>query len=195
MKRIFCIFLTLTFVTQSSAFAICASEVDYMQVMMTAAIEGDWEMGLEAQFARNLKIDEENLDYEKIAFEDLYLVSKIMYAEAGSYWLSDDWKMCVGEVVLNRVQSPEFPNTVAEVLYQEGQYYGTSSAYFTELDPDYRCVRLATKLLQGERILNNPTVVFQANFQQGSGVYLAFYDETLGWTYFCHSNYVHMYVV
>lgn len=36
---------------------------------------------------------------------DLMLLAKVIYAEAGSDFLSDEWKMCVGEVVLNRVAS------------------------------------------------------------------------------------------
>ena len=96
--------------------------------------------------------------------------------------------MCVGEVVLNRVASPEFPNTIPEVVYQPGQYYGSNSRYFEELRPDARCVGLAKRLLEGERALDDSSVVFQPNFQQGSGVHTALYDKYLGWTYFRYSR-------
>ena len=42
--------------------------------------------------------------------------------EAGSAWLSMEWKMAVGEVLLNRVASPEFPDTLAGCAFQPGQY-------------------------------------------------------------------------
>jgi len=167
--------------------------VDYMAEMIAAAVLGDYEKGVAAQNARNAKIDSLKLNVQKIYFEDLYLLGKIMYAEAGSYWLSDEWKMCVGEVVLNRVASPEFPDTIYDVLIQKGQYYGANSRYFTWLRPTELCVKLALRLLQGERVMNDPAVVFQANFRQGSGTHTAYYDRYLGATYFCYSMKMYLY--
>lgn len=123
---------------------------------------------------------------------DLMLLAKVIYAEAGSEFLSDEWKMCVGEVVLNRVASPEFPNTIPDVVYQPGQYYGAQSGYIASLIPSERCIEIAKRLLDGERIME-PSVVFQANFKQGSGVYKALYDNNLGWTYFCYSTNMSLY--
>ena len=177
------------------ALATDTEETDYMCAMLAAAAAGDWETGQYAQFARDKKINEESLDFKKISYEDLYLLAKIIYAEAGSQWLPDEWKLCVGEVVLNRVESPEFPNTVAEVVYQPGQYYGAGSSYFVNLNPDMRCVKLALRLLEGERVMDRPSVVFQANFRQGSGVYRSYCDEVLGWTYFCDSSRTHLYEI
>jgi spore germination cell wall hydrolase CwlJ-like protein len=162
-------------------------DVDYMSVMIVAATTGDIEAGRAAEQARNAKIAELGTNHMTIAFDDLFLLSKIIYAEAGSAWLSMDWKMCVGEVVLNRVASPEFPNTIAEVLAQPGQYYGSNSSYFNRLLPSEVCVVAAQRLLEGERVMNDETVVFQANFTQGGGIHTALYDSALGWTYFCHS--------
>ena len=120
------------------------------------------------------------------------LLAKVIYAEAGSEFLSDEWKMCVGEVVLNRVASPEFPNTIYDVVYQQGQYQGARSGYIASLTPSERCIDIAKRLLNGERIME-PSVVFQANFKQGSGVYKALYDSHLGWTYFCYSTNMSLY--
>ena len=123
---------------------------------------------------------------------DLMLLAKVIYAEAGSEFLSDEWKMCVGEVVLNRVASPEFPNTIYDVVYQQGQYQGARSGYIASLTPSERCIDIAKRLLNGERIME-PSVVFQANFKQGSGVYKALYDSRLGWTYSCYSTNMSLY--
>ena len=161
--------------------------VDYSEIMIVSAINGDVATGTQAEQDRNVKIDEQGLSYPKIKFNDLFLVSKIMTAEAGSYWLSDEWKMAVGEVLLNRVASPEFPNTVEECIYQPGQYYSKNSSYFKKLLPWERETRLAWRLLEGERHLE-PSVVFQANFTQGSRVFKEFYDRYLGYTYFCYSK-------
>jgi len=167
-------------------------DVDYSSQMISAAVAGDYEAGMAAQETRDQKIAALELDEESYTFDDLMLLSKIIYAEAGSEWLSDEWKMCVGEVVLNRVASPEFPNTIKEVLEQPGQYYGANSRYFNSLLPNERCVVCAMRLLNGERLLE-PAVVFQANFQQGGGTHTAVYDKYLGWTYFCYSSKLEMY--
>ncbi len=160
---------------------------DYLEEMVSAAVVCDWEAGLAAEAAQRERNAQLGSDEPVISFEDLLLLSKIMYAEAGSVWLSDEWKMCVGEVVLNRVASPEFANTIRDVLEQPGQYYGKNNAYFDSLCPSERCVRLALRLLLGERVLCDPSVVFQANFVQGGGVHTTFVDGALGATYFCYS--------
>ena len=189
MKRLIMIIpaLVLVFTLSGRAQAAFDGSVDYAQEMVNACATGDWEAGYAAQQARDEKIAELGLSEVSYNFEDLMLLSKIIYAEAGSVWLSDEWKMCVGEVVLNRVASPEFPDTIKDVLEQPGQYYGQNSRYFNSLLPSERCVQCAIRLLNGERLLE-PSVVFQANFTQGSGTHLACYDKYLGWTYFCYSS-------
>lgn len=189
MKKTIAILSALLIVVSVSASAFAAYEpnVDYLAKMIDAAVIGDYEAGHEAEALRNEKIADLGLESVIINFDEMMLLSKIMYAEAGSAWLSDEWKMRVGEVVLNRVASPEFPNTIAEVLAQPGQYYGSNSRYFNNLLPSRTCVLLAIRLLQGERLMD-PSVVFQANFKQGSGTHTAAYDKYLGWTYFCFSS-------
>ena len=179
--------LTIT-VLGAAAYADYDPETDYLTEMIAAAQNGDMEAGYAAEAARRAKLEELGLSGMDISFEDLYLLSKIIYAEAGSEWLSDEWKMCVGEVVLNRVASSEFPDTISDVLFQRGQYYSRSSTYFANLKPSERCVNIALELLMGERYMNDPSVVFQANFRQGSGVCEHFYDAYLGSTYFCYSS-------
>lgn len=119
--------------------------------------------------------------------EDLDVLSRIMYAEAGCTWIPDDVQLKVGSVVLNRVHSGAFPDTIHEVVYQRGQYSPTWSGAIDNT-PDERTVENARKLLEGGSVLPE-NVVFQANFTQGGGVYDSYYDETLGTTtYFCYGN-------
>lgn len=184
--------LVLTLLLTGHAKAAYEEDVDYSSLMINAALTGDYDAGIAAQTARSEKIAAMQTGEVDFDFEDLYLLSKIIYAEAGSEWLSDEWKMCVGEVVLNRVASPEFPDTVKEVLQQPGQYYGANSRYFTNLRPSERTAQCAMRLLKGERLLE-PSVVFQANFKQGGGTHTAVYDKYLGWTYFCYSAKTELY--
>ena len=168
-------------------------EVDYMERMLDAAVRGDTESGQSAQLCRDEKIDADGLDYPHVQFDELLLLSKIIEAEAGSEWLSDEWKMAVGEVVLNRIASPEFPDTMAEVVCQPGQYYGKNSRYFNSLLPSRRSAEAAARLLSGERVLGEPSVVFQANFVLGGGVFLRLDDKQLGSTYLCYSSHRELY--
>ena len=105
-----------------------------------------------------------------------------------------DWKMCVGEVVLNRMASPEFPDTMQEVLDQPGQYYGKGNPYFESILPTRECVIAAKRLLEGDRVLCDPSVVFQSNYILGSGIHTALFDPQLGYSYFCFSSHPELYV-
>ena len=161
---------------------------NYMAEMLEAVCAGDYAAGAEAAARRAEKIRAMKLAYPQIDFEELWLLSKIIYAEAGSAWLSMDWKMAVGEVVLNRMASPEFPDTMREVLEQPGQYYGKNNPYFDGLKPSPECAEAARRLLEGERVLGEPSVVFQSNYLLGSGVFLELQDPWLGSTYLCFSS-------
>lgn len=166
---------------------------DHMALMVEAAVTGDVVQGREAAELRNEKIDVWGRGYTKIDFDDLYLLAKVMYAEAGSDWLTDEHQRLVGSVVLNRVVSPEFPNTMLEVLNQPGQYYGANSAYFNSLLPDERTVLNALFLLEHGSIAP-ASVVFQSNYSSlGSGVYKSIPDAYLSTTYFCYSSYPGLY--
>ena len=184
---------TEQFLTNFEYYAGFSLSKDYMADMVGCCLTGDINRGIQAEKARNLKIDALGLDAPKISFNELFLLSKIITAEAGSDWLPMEWKMMVGEVLLNRIASVEFPNTIEECVYQEGQYYNSGSQYFAKLLPYKDCVEAARRLLSGERVINDGSVVFQANFKQGSGTYLKLYDEKLGYTYLCYSNHPELY--
>ncbi len=59
--------------------------------------------------------------------DDLFWLSRVVYAESGNQSL--DGKIAVANVVLNRVKSPIFPNTIEGVLAQHRPAAGTWSAY------------------------------------------------------------------
>lgn len=85
-------------------------------------------------------------------------------------------------MVINRADSPEFPDTIKEVIHAEGQYANANTDYFKNLTPFEPCVEAAARLLSGERVLNEPSVVFQSGGVQGSGVYLELYSSYYGYT-------------
>ena len=96
---------------------------------------------------------------------DLNLLAAIIYCEAGNQ--SREGKVAVGAVVLNRVASASFPNSISEGVYQAGQfspaYSGAlASALASGVPSD--CVEAAQAALNGE----NP-VGGALYFNTGSG--------------------------
>lgn len=69
--------------------------------------------------------------------EDSYLLAKIAMAEAESE--DTEGKALVILVVLNRVWSDGFPNTVEEVIYQPEQFSPISNGRFDSVEPDADC--------------------------------------------------------
>lgn len=163
------------------------ANTDYMKEMTMACIAGDMEAGLAAQERRDEKIEGFGLTYPSVDFETLYYVSKLTEAECGAPYISDYQQKLTAQVLLNRLNSPEFPDTVTECLYQTGQYYPEGDSYFQSVQPSERVVRNVLALLEGERVAPED-VVFQANFSQGSGTYRKIYVPFLdNYSYFCHS--------
>lgn len=60
-----------------------------------------------------------------IAKEDLNCMALNMYREAGNGTKLD--MIAVGRVVMNRAESPQYPDNVCEVIYQKHQFSWTSS--------------------------------------------------------------------
>lgn len=159
---------------------------DYIAQMTVAARQGDIAGGRLAESLRNAYIDERCLDEEKISFDDLYLLAKFIYYEAGSDWLTDEMRLCVGEVIINRARSPEYPNTIEKVIFQPGQFACAEDEQFVDCVPPYACIKAALRLLQGERMLE-PQVIYCGSEPQGT-IFATFCDRVLGYTYFCESS-------
>lgn len=80
------------------------------------------------------------------AANDVYLLARIIYGEARG----EPYKgqAAIGAVVLNRVRSPQFPNTIAGVIYQRGAFDAVSDGQIN-LAPDATAVRAARDALNG----------------------------------------------
>jgi spore germination cell wall hydrolase CwlJ-like protein len=114
--------------------------------------------------------------------EDLYILSHIISAEAGN--CSEDMMLSVGSVVLNRVADDRFPDTIEDVVFQKGQYSPTwNGAYYQE--PTEGAQKVAEQLLtEGSQI--DESVVWQAEFPQGNGVYDTIESPWGTTMYFCY---------
>lgn len=77
---------------------------------------------------------------------DLYLLAKCIYAEARGE--SYTGQVAVGAVILNRVKSADFPNTVAGVIYQRHAFTAVSDGQIN-LEPDNTALNAASDALNG----------------------------------------------
>jgi N-acetylmuramoyl-L-alanine amidase len=77
---------------------------------------------------------------------DLYLLAKCVHAEArGESYIG---KVAVAAVILNRVDSPDFPNTVYGVIYQPWAFTCTHDGQI-DLEPDKASYQAAQDALNG----------------------------------------------
>lgn len=77
---------------------------------------------------------------------DLYLLAKCIYAEArGEVY---EGMVAVGAVILNRVNSPDFPNTVYGVIYQPWAFTAVNDGQIN-LEPNQTAYKAAQDALNG----------------------------------------------
>lgn len=84
--------------------------------------------------------------------DDLYWLSRIIYAESGNQSLTG--KIAVGNVVLNRVASSKFPNSVYDVIFQRNQFTPASSGTINRT-PSEESVIAAKLCLEGANTVGN----------------------------------------
>lgn len=102
-------------------------------------------------------------------FGDLDLLAAIVYAEAGDQDFTG--QRLVADVVLNRVHSPAWPNTVSEVIFQPYQFSpvldgGLDRAWGNVTESCYEAARLA---LQGDHI--NTEVIYFSMYGCSNGIF------------------------
>lgn len=73
-------------------------------------------------------------DTERSELTEMELLTRCVQAEAGNQ--DFDGKRMVADVVLNRVSDPDFPDTIREVILQDGQFRVVSNGRIYDADPD-----------------------------------------------------------
>lgn len=85
-------------------------------------------------------------DDNSVSNNDLYLLAKCVYAEArGESYVG---QVAVAAVILNRVESEKFPNTIAGVIYQPYAFTAVSDGQIN-LEPDQTAYNAARDALNG----------------------------------------------
>lgn len=112
--------------------------------------------------------------------EEVEMLACAIYNEAGGDACSDLCRYYVGDVILNRVADPRFPDTIEAVLTAPGQYgtfartgivWPARASKPEEAAAVARAYDIARRLLAGERSeLWGLGYIWQAEFPQGTDV-------------------------
>lgn len=132
----------------------------------------------------NVQVEGDVIEVERVGEEhnpytdeDLYIMAHLLCGEVQTG--SRELQEAVGSVVLNRVESSKYPNSIRAVVFQKGQYACTWDGNY-ERTPTERNWEVAEYLLRnGSQIPSN--VVYQAQFRQGKGVW-----RKIGSEIFCY---------
>ena len=110
--------------------------------------------------------------------EVLEMLALVIYQEAGADYCSDETRLMVGTVVMNRITDERFPDTMYEVLTAEKQYgrlhwtglvWPDRASNPNEAHAVERAYTIAERILQGERVLPED-VVWQSEYVQGTEI-------------------------
>lgn len=93
-------------------------------------------------------LNDNNRDYDiEIDSINVELLAKVIHAEARGEIF--EGQVAVGAVIVNRMESPKFPNTIEGVLYQSNQFKSVSNGQFN-LSPNESAYRAARRAINGE---------------------------------------------
>lgn len=102
-------------------------------------------------------------EIEYISDDDAYLLAKIAMAETEGQ--SRFAKAMVIRVVLNRVESDQFPDTIYDVIFEKNQFTPVSDGRWDEVEPDEECylaVRLVMRNTAQDYDISNGALYFEA---------------------------------
>lgn len=118
-------------------------------------------------------------DYRFLDEEELEVLQRIVEAEAGNE--DEDGKLLVANVVLNRVDSDKFPETVTEVVFQQSkgvtQFSPVASGRIHTVEVSEETVAAVERALAGEDISQG--ALYFAARKYASSKKMRWFDEKL----------------
>lgn len=106
-----------------------------------------------------------SLGYEPSAYE-IELLQRLVECEAGAE--SMEGKIAVANVVMNRIKSDKFPNSIEGVIYQENQFEPIVSGVIYEKTPSEDSKEAVRRALMGEKAVPEDIVNFWASWLDSS---------------------------
>lgn len=88
---------------------------------------------------------------------ETYLLAQIISAEAkGEPY---EGMIAVGNVILNRVEDPKFPDTIKDVIFQKGQFQPVTNGSIYDKPTD-KALQAAKEVMNGKRVVSKRVVFF-----------------------------------
>lgn len=106
--------------------------------------------------------------------EEFEMICYVLQNEAGG--CSESSKVAVANVIINRVKSPNFPNTLKEVLTADNQFTAINNYYNKVNVPTQNTIDCAARALNGEDNSNGAVFYYAPKYCSGSS---AAWFETL----------------
>lgn len=95
---------------------------------------------------------------ERYNKEDVYWLEKIVMAEAeGEPY---EGKIAVANVILNRVRSGCFPNTIKDVIFQKGQFEPVENGRLESVLPNEETINAVNEALNGRKEIDEDVYYF-----------------------------------
>ena len=113
---------------------------------------------------------------------DEYLLARCIYGEARGEPYTG--QVAVGAVVLNRVKSSSFPNTIAGVIYQRGAFTAVDDGQIN-LTPNETALKAARDALAGWDPTNGCLYYFNPNTATSAWIWSREIRLTIGRHHFC----------
>ncbi len=102
--------------------------------------------------------DAEETLYDILTDHEVSLLETTIQHEVGNF--SREYKTYVAEVIYNRLMSEDFPDTIYEVLFQEGQFQGIASWCNSGITPDEETKSVVEEVFSGESPSHNCTFYY-----------------------------------
>ncbi|QKS72775.1 cell wall hydrolase [Paenalkalicoccus suaedae] len=113
-----------------------------------------------------LKIVIPSLMNENFVDEDVDLLARLIHLEANGQPMSG--KVAVGSVVMNRVASSSFPNSIREVIYQPRQFTPVGNGRINSVTASERSIEAARRAIAGENQVANALFFFNPRISSSS---------------------------
>lgn len=137
----------------------------------------------EEEPALEMRLKDISLHAEDTYHSELLLLAKVINAEMGGSWIPDWVQLAVGSVVLNRVCSDQFPDTIYDVVYQtEPRQYGSAWNGSFERPITEQVWANAVYLMEHGSTIPSDVLYQSTNPRNGKALYISYYDSVLGTT-------------
>ena len=125
-----------------------------------------------------VEVEKELVKYKVLDAQELLNFMRLVESEATSGRL--DQKLNVAHVILNRVSSESFPNTINKVIFQDGQFSPISDKRFYSIKVSDDTAKAVTMALSGE---NRHSSVYFMVRRWSSLNNIKWFDENLEFTF------------